>query len=71
MYNVCTHVVDGTLTTFGCVEWESELCRGVMSARCYPYDMPKHSFHRMNPKVKYIHYTNMHIHVIFKYIHVH
>ena len=25
-----------TLTTFGCVEWESELYRGVMRARCYP-----------------------------------
>ena len=34
------HVVrnrDGcTLTTFGSVEWESELYRGVMRARCYP-----------------------------------
>ena len=27
------HVVDGTLTTFGCVEWESEQFRGVMRAR--------------------------------------
>jgi len=45
-----THVVDGTLTTFGCVEWESNLCRGVMRARCYPFDMPKHRFHGMNPK---------------------
>ena len=45
------HVVDGALTTFGCVEWESELCRGVMRARCYPFDMPKHCFHGFNPKV--------------------
>ncbi len=32
-YILQSHVVDGALTTFGCVEWESELCRGVMSAR--------------------------------------
>ncbi len=48
------HVVDGALSTFGCVEWKSDLCRGVMSARCYPFDMPKHRFHGMNPKVLYI-----------------
>ncbi len=47
-----------------CVEWESELCRGVMRARCYPFDMPKHCFHGMNPKVLYIHCTNKYIHVI-------
>ena len=29
------------LHTFGCIEWESELCRGVMRARCYPSNMPK------------------------------
>jgi len=49
------HVVrnrDGcALTTFGCVEWESELYRGVMRARCYPWNMPKHRFHKMNPQV--------------------
>ena len=49
------HVVrnrDGcALTTFGCVEWESELYRGVMRARCYPWKMPKHRFHKMNPQV--------------------
>ncbi len=28
------HVVDGALTTFGCVEWESDLFRGTMRARC-------------------------------------
>ena len=39
------------LTTFGCVEWESELYRGVMCARCYPWNMPKHCFHEMNPQV--------------------
>ena len=41
----------GALTTFGCVEWESELYRGVMRARCYQWNMPKHRFHKMNPQV--------------------
>ncbi len=58
-----SHVVDSTLTTFGCVEWESELCRGVMCARCYPFDMPKHSFHGMNLMVKYKYVRTCHIHV--------
>ena len=35
------HVVDETLTTFGCVEWESQLFRGTMRARCYPFNLPK------------------------------
>ena len=39
------------LTTFGCVEWESELYRGIMRARCYPFNMTKHRFHSMNPQV--------------------
>ncbi len=43
------HVVDCTLTSFGCVEWESQLFRGVMRARCYPCNLPKKSFHSMNP----------------------
>ena len=59
------HVVDGALSTFGCMEWESDLCRGVMCARCYPFDMPKHRFHGMNPMVMYIHYTNMYIPCIY------
>ncbi len=45
------HVVDGALTTFGCVEWESEFFRGTMRARCYPFNMPKRRFHSVNPKV--------------------
>ena len=45
------HVVAGELTTFGCVEWESELFRGTMRARCYPFNMPKKRFHGFNPKV--------------------
>ena len=66
-----SHVVDGALSTFGCVEWESDLCRGVMLARCYPFDMPKHSFHGMNPKVLYILCSDMYIHGIYIKIHVH
>jgi hypothetical protein len=46
------YVVDRTLTTFGCVEWESQLFRGVMRARCYPFDLPKRRFHSFNPKVR-------------------
>ena len=45
------HVVGGELTTFGCMEWESEMFRGVMRARCYPFDMPKRRFHGFNTKV--------------------
>ena len=45
------HVVDGALTTFGCVEWESEFFRGTMRARCYPFNMEKRRFHSVNPKV--------------------
>jgi hypothetical protein len=45
------HVVDGALTTFWCVDWESDLCRGVMRARCYPFHMQKHRFHGFNRKV--------------------
>ncbi len=45
------HVVNGALTSFGCVEFESELFRGTMRARCYPFDMPKRRFHSYNPKV--------------------
>ena len=39
------------LHTFGCLEWESELCRGVMLARCYPFNMPKRRFHNMKPQL--------------------
>ena len=45
------HVVDSTLTTFGCVEWESEMFWGKMRARCYPFDMKNRLFHSFNPKV--------------------
>ena len=40
------------LRTFGCIEWESEVYRGVMRARCYPFKMPKHTFRGTNPQVK-------------------
>ncbi len=51
------HVVDGSLTTFGCVEWESQLFRGVMRSRRYPFDMPKMRFYGFNVKVcdRYFH----------------
>ena len=42
------HVVDGA---FGCVEWESQLFRGTMRARCYPFDMKNRQFNSFNPKV--------------------
>ena len=45
------HVVDGALTTFGCMEWESALFRGIMRARCYPFKMPERRFHSTNPQV--------------------
>jgi hypothetical protein len=45
-----THV-DGALETFGCVEWETDMFRGVMRARCYPLDMPMKRFHGLSPKV--------------------
>ncbi len=41
----------GALTTFGCVEWESELFSGTMHVRFYPFDMAKQRFHSFNPKV--------------------
>ena len=38
------------LQTFGCLEWESQLYRGIMHARCYPFNMWGHSFHNMKPQ---------------------
>jgi hypothetical protein len=40
------------LHAFGCIEWESEVYRGIMRAGCYPFKMHKHSFHGENPQVK-------------------
>ena len=45
------HVVAGELSTFGCVEWESQLFRGTMRAQYYPFNMTKRHFHGFNPKV--------------------
>ena len=39
-----------TCGIFGCLEWESEWCTGVMQARCYPFNMPKCLFHNMNSR---------------------
>ena len=42
----------GLLQTFGCLEWNSELYRGIMSARCYSFNVWGHHFHNMNPQVQ-------------------
>ena len=39
------------LHTYQCVEFESDLYRGVMRARCYPFNMDHHRFHDKNIKV--------------------
>jgi hypothetical protein len=50
-----THVVCNksgcSLQSFGCLEWESDLYRGIMRARCYPFHMRGHRFHNKNPQV--------------------
>jgi len=49
-----THMVTDrngcSLQTFGCLEWESDLYRGIMRARCYPFHMLGHRFHNKNPQ---------------------
>jgi hypothetical protein len=39
------------LHTFHTVEFESDLYRGIMRARCYPFDVEQHRFHGLNVKV--------------------
>ena len=39
------------LHTYQCVEFESDLYRGVQRARCYPFNMDQHRFHGKNVKV--------------------
>jgi hypothetical protein len=39
------------LHTFQCVEFESDLYRGVMRARCFPFKMAQHRFYGKNVKV--------------------
>jgi hypothetical protein len=91
MYLICTalrpaelnhiltaHVVDGAVTTFGCVEWESQLFRGVMRARCYPFNLPKRRFHSFNPQVhctlihigtyQYVRFTYLYIPCLYEYV---
>ncbi len=70
------HVVEGTLTTFGCVEWESEQFRGVMRARCYQFKLPKRRFHGVNPQVYISLYTIIYLSInvhtsMYQYILVH
>ena len=55
---VCVVSGHSELTTFGCVEWQYELFRGVMRAHCYPFNMPKKHFHGFNPKVCQLEYTS-------------
>ena len=57
------------MTTFGCVEWESEQFRGVMRARSYPFKMPKRRFHGVNPQVYMVVYPSTYS--TYKYIPVH
>jgi hypothetical protein len=40
------------LHTFHTVEFESDLYRGVMRARCYPFNMAQHRFRGKNVKVR-------------------
>jgi hypothetical protein len=42
-----------SLECFGCVRWESELFRGFMRARCYPFKLPELRFYDQNPQVIY------------------
>ena len=60
-----THVVCDrnccSLQTFGCLVWESELYRGIMSARFYPFNMRGHRFYNMDPQVYYQVYYHIYI----------
>ena len=57
---LCRHVVpdrNGCAEhNFWCLEWESDLCQGVLRARCYPFNMPNRHLHIMNIKVGYMLY---------------
>jgi hypothetical protein len=47
------------LHTFQCVEFESDLHRGVMRARCFPFNMNEHRFHRgASPCTLHAHYAH-------------
>jgi len=53
------------LHTFQCVEFESDLYRGVMRARCFPFNMEKHRFYGKNVKVMQSRWWNEHLkHVV-------
>ena len=58
------------LHTSGCLEWESERYRGVMRARCYPFNIPKRRFHNMNPQVHHTLFNRgctLHILLLYNY----
>ncbi len=65
------HVVDCALTTFGCLGWESQLFRGVMRARCYPFNLPKKCFHSFNPQVgcTLINFMTLQVHTKYTLVH--
>uniref|UniRef100_A0A7S0MA28 Uncharacterized protein n=1 Tax=Cryptomonas curvata TaxID=233186 RepID=A0A7S0MA28_9CRYP len=42
------------LHSFHTVEFESDLYRGVMRARCYPFNMAEHRFRGKNIKVRHL-----------------
>ena len=46
------------LHTFQCVEFESDLYRGVMRARYFPFDMENHRFYGKNVQVKVRRHSN-------------
>jgi hypothetical protein len=58
------------LHTFNYLEFESDLYRGVMRARCYPFDMEEYRFHGKNIKVdwEYSLYISDIFMVYFRYI---
>jgi hypothetical protein len=45
------HLMD--LHVLGCVKWEPELCRGIMRARCYPFNLQEHLSHDTTVQVPY------------------
>jgi len=47
-----------SLECFGCMRWESDLYRGFMRARCYPFKLPELRFYDRNPQVLSLFKTN-------------
>ena len=51
------------LHTFNSLEFESDLYRGIMRARCYPFDMDDHRFHGKNIKVVQLKFMYIHTYI--------